>query len=444
MLSERQSRNPIIRKNRERGVGSEIETRASSFSIKDLELLSQMTSKRYYEDESGMTPEEIKKNRALKTLILAREGQRIYFVTKQENHKIIPDQYGDNAFDVTPLYLDSQNIRYIIEHIETFEQRFPELATIAIGLSDLRYANPIHTLTENISANGTSDDTEIRYIQQFNPGTWDSEEVTQEICIAIRSVPEFFHSLHNLIPGTVTYDDLDADCPRESLALMRQSLTLTERLVLQLKIQGISSNLPLSNHTDIIQKISATANSRLNTDEPWINGDESWLQLIDAHDLERTLENKGKTDPLIVLDQWKKYRSCPATEARLLNEIEAEQAAIVRFKFPDDTDATIIIKYTEITIGVCIQSTNPLFRAKDSYIPIGNTFSWAGTLTPGKVHVVHFNKTKNTSHPPKYSIQQIWAFNRPIVLTKKQWTWINDQLNTLSEKESINVLPVLL
>lgn len=132
------------------------------------------------------------------------------------------------------------------------------------------------------------------------------------------------------------------------------------------------------------------------------------VSLVKSFDAESLLAKLGRTEPVVVLPGFRAYRSCTLTEKRLLNELRNSDASVVRLSFPDGTFSTLAVKFTDVTLGNCIESTNPSFQAGVSYRPIGRTKIWLDSLNHDKINYQEVDFSGDDH------LKQIWSFNRPL------------------------------
>lgn len=130
--------------------------------------------------------------------------------------------------------------------------------------------------------------------------------------------------------------------------------------------------------------------------------------LVKSRDAKEFLLKLGRTEPVVVLPNYRAYKSCALTEKRLLNELRNNKTTCLRINWSDNTTSLLAVKFKDVTIGNCIESTNSNFKSESSYRPIGDTKRWLDEQNKKGEKYLTINLDENDK------LSQIWATNRPI------------------------------
>jgi hypothetical protein len=185
--------------------------------------------------------------------------------------------------------------------------------------------------------------------------------------------------------------------------MRRRGLSLVEIFLIKLKLyramrsRRFVTHPPLSRTTieflseEWRRLTSETVNAVLNLrDEKATRLSQRWIfeALVagcDSTDVRRFIQLSGETKPIVILNNFRDYRSCSMTEDRLLQELYDKRCAIARFLRHDGAEMLMAFKYEEVTVGVCLSSSLPEFSPWMSYIPVGETLGWSHALPAGKI-----------------------------------------------------------
>ncbi|MBU1110273.1 hypothetical protein KKB83_01500 [Patescibacteria group bacterium] len=137
--------------------------------------------------------------------------------------------------------------------------------------------------------------------------------------------------------------------------------------------------------------------------------------LVVHEDRDVFLSQRGHDKAVTVLGSFRGYESCQKTEHRLLDEMRDEKAVVLKLKYPDGKSVILGVKFTEMILAVCLESSVSDFPTQTSYLPIAQTLRWLRELREsGQVyHEVDVSDTKLS--------RQVWAVNRRAVYGEEEW-----------------------
>lgn len=360
-----------------------------------------------------------------------------------------------------PLEFDDAVVQFILDHRQVFEKETPRLLSVADMVEK--------TQAKRVLAQRLMGDTSLKGIQlgalhqisiqdledTTDLQTWlDIIEDTEGYIV--RSLVEFYNREVELEDITNIFPDNIRNNVREDLSYQDQVRLLgitnaMSRSVRSDNGRSMGQELELGRNTynvNVTQPISQFVLAH-----PDAINDEFLARVVNSYEVQipenfrlsillscmneqdrMTYLIKNNLQPVFVMESYRNYESCYATEARLQKELESDTALILRLDIPDPTDASntnstlFAVKFEEITIVCCIETQDPRFQEKMSYIVFGQTFA--------DLMEIRYNEGLKYDHVkiPERMEPIILGKNRKLTFEDEEWEKIKHHTYALEQK----------
>lgn len=346
----------------------------------------------------------------------------------------------------TVLSFSPEVVQYVLDHSEEFQDlQFRFNVSAVEFVSALKIPHVLENLSE--IAKHAQDHLcrfdDIGCALYLDPKIWKDTLISAELFNLIREHPEALkRAMQGSLEGECAWADLDRAWSKELLESARNELTQTERIVLLHSLIGELESLlariddttyslntydrarfsrPMSEFvlkhvTELMSYVASVLVERIPEKCSPGLAQQALINIHPSLILEPFLEALGYEGPVAAIDRFRNYESCPETETLLLYELQRRDAVVVRYIFPDGKESVFALKFRNVTLAVCISSTDSRFTPGISYLPVGQTFIWTNRVPRGQYVEVDFTKTDTQR------IQHIWAYNRETQFTPEQWS----------------------
>ena len=369
------------------------------------------------------------------TTSLLMEGSKVEFTFGTAASPIEIYSNGQDSGHAGNVIIDSRIVDYVKANQEVVARRLPYLYEYVRLMEE---PDTKEILEKLLGDNNKFSSALLNMASRLERSLVENPESVKQLeRLARRFTPQFVEQFSISLGRKIkSIEDFDEYLPPRDLNTCRKNLTLEERLNMQAKL-GKSASTALSHFNN-----GGFYSSLASNDRPWLKaknlGEEGKdfisdnTEIFDAEALSfiigkdqasfrreviqsilianinrkeyrNYLKNEGYKKPVAVIPSYEGYTSCDATEDKLITEAKSGSALSLRMDFPDGTTALMGVKFDEVVLGVCIESTNPDFSVGISYLPIKDTYEFLMDQKSPYVRV-EYSESDTPLH--------VWATNR--------------------------------